>query len=93
MLRKKTASFHTVLLRCVALFIPGLLLVFLTSEISQEKLKKKSHNFDHCSTFIVSTQKDLYPVSLYLTSKINSGMNELSSSTALHSLPVQVKIM
>lgn len=29
------------LLRCVALFIPGLLLVFLTSEISQEKLKKK----------------------------------------------------
>lgn len=27
----------TMLLRCAALFIPGLLLVFLTSEISQQK--------------------------------------------------------
>lgn len=71
-------------------FITGLPNIWdFTGEIK----KKKSQDFDHCSTFIVSTQKDLYPVSLYLTSKINSGMHKLSSSTALHSLPVQVKII
>lgn len=75
------------LLSCAALFMPGLLLAFLTSEISQDKFWEISRFW---------SLKDILhrsPDCTHKSSKMNLGRHKLDNTVLLCSSPTQVEII